>query len=107
MDHESMTGPELIEENQALRRRLQELEQERSEWKREEGGRDAVIRELRKSEELYRQLFENAHDQILFMDMDGVIRYVNFSTRNLAAPLDIIGLNIRDISTPEFRPKMR
>jgi two-component system sensor kinase FixL len=105
MDYESMTGPELIEENQALRRRLQELEQEKSEWKREEGRRDAVLRELRKSEELYRQLAENAHDQILFMDMDGVIRYVNSSTRNLAAPIDIIGLNIRDISTSEFCPK--
>ena len=105
MDYESMTEPELIEENHTLKRRLQELEQERSEWKREEGRRDAVIRELRKSEELYRQLFENAHDQILFMDMDGVIRYVNSSTRDLAGSLDIIGLNIRDISTPEFRQK--
>ena len=89
------TDKELVEEISLLKQRIQELEHSESELKR-------VQEVLRKSEEKYSQLSENANDAILSMDLDGIIQYVNRTASDLARPLDLIGLSMRDITSANF-----
>ncbi|MCE5265475.1 MAG: PAS domain S-box protein [Deltaproteobacteria bacterium] len=56
---------------------------------------------MQKSEEQYRQLVENAFDCILFMDLDGMIRFANRAALALASPVSLIGLRMRDILSPD------
>ena len=89
------TNKELVEEISLLKQRIQELEHSESELKR-------VQEVLRKSEEKYSQLSENANDAILSMDLDGIIRYANRAACDLASPLDLIGLSMQDITSANF-----
>ncbi|MBW2598958.1 MAG: HD-GYP domain-containing protein [Deltaproteobacteria bacterium] len=89
------TNKELVEEIFLLKQRIQGLEHSESELKR-------VQEVLRKSEEKYSQLSENANDAILSMDLDGIIRYANRAASDLASPLDLIGLSMQDITSANF-----
>lgn len=78
----------------SLRRRIGELEQAEAE-------REILLSTLQKSEEQYRQLVENAFDCIMFMDLDGIIRYANRAALDLASPLNLVGLPMRSFLSPD------
>ena len=85
----------------SLRQRVLELEQSEAESKKTEFQEKAALRELQKSEERYRQVVENANDYIMCMDLDGIIRYANRAVCDLAGPINLIGLRMRDIISPD------
>jgi PAS domain S-box-containing protein len=57
---------------------------------------------LRASEKAYRELFENAHDAIIFQDLDGKIAVTNAAALKLGdyAESELIGRNVREVLTP-------
>ena len=89
------TYQELLKDNFFLNQRIKELEHSESELKR-------VHEVLRKSEEKYSQLSENANDAILSLDLDGIIRYANRAASDLASPLNLLGLSMLDITSANF-----
>jgi PAS domain S-box-containing protein len=91
----------MMEKPAYLRRKIQELEQSEAERKTMTFQEKAVLRELQKSEERYRQVVENATDYIMCMDLDGIIRYANRAVCDLAGPINLIGLPARDIISPD------
>ncbi len=85
----------------SLRQRVRELEQSEAESKKTEFQEKAALEELQKSEERYRQVVENANDYIMCMDLDGIIRYANRAAGDLAGPINLIGLRMRDLISPD------
>lgn len=101
MTDPSATHQALTEELAALRRRIRELEQTEAERKIADTLREIPLNALRKSEEHYRQLVENAFDCIMFMDLDGIIRFANLAALDLASPLNLIGMPMRNLLSPD------
>ncbi|MDT4966449.1 MAG: hypothetical protein QOJ64_1186 [Acidobacteriota bacterium] len=64
---------------------------------------------LRKSEESYRDLFENAQDAIYVHDLNGTYISANRAAENLVgyARAEIIGKNIIDVIAPEYVEQIR
>jgi PAS domain S-box-containing protein len=101
MEDGSRINQALTQELASLRQRIRELEQAEAERKRAEPQKEVLLSKLQKSEEQYRQLVENAFDNILFMDLDGIIQYANRAALDLASPLNLIGLPVRDLLSPD------
>ena len=53
------------------------------------------------SENKYRRIVENAYDQIMCMDLDGIIQYANRAACDLAGPINLIGLPMRTVISPD------
>jgi PAS domain S-box-containing protein len=101
MEDASSTIRALTSELNSLRQRIGELERNEAERKKAEARKEILLSALQKSEEQYRQLVENAFDNILFMDLDGIIRYANRAALNLASPLNLVGLPVRNLLSPD------
>ncbi len=97
----SKTKQTLIEELASLRQRILELEQSEAERKKGKTQESTAFRELQESEEKYRQVVENAHDYIICMDLDGIIRYVNRAVYDLVGPINLIGLPAAVATSPD------
>ena len=97
----SKTEQAMMAKLASLRQRVLELEQSEAESKKKKFQEKAALRELRKSEERYRQVVENANDYIICMDLDGIIRYANRAVCDLAGPINLIGLRMRDFISPD------
>ena len=97
----SQKNQALTEELASLRRRIGELEQTEAARNDAEAQKEIGLSALQKSEEQYRQLVENAFDCILFMDLDGIIRFANRAALALAYPVNLVGLRMRDILSPD------
>jgi two-component system cell cycle sensor histidine kinase/response regulator CckA len=63
---------------------------------------------LRRSEERYRDLIENAHDMIYTHDLDGNYTSMNAAVEYIAGytPEDVLSMNIRDIIMPDELPRV-
>jgi PAS domain S-box-containing protein len=101
MQHAFKTNQALTEELESLRQRIRELERIEVELKKGETEQEILLGALQKSEEQYRQLVENAFDCILFMDLDGIIRFANHASLALASPVNLIGLSMREFLSPD------
>jgi PAS domain S-box-containing protein len=101
MKDSSKAKQALIEELASLRRRILELEQSDAEGKKTEIQKEATLNELQKSEEKYRHYLENAHDYIICMDLDGIIRYVNRAVSDLVGQINLIGLPVAVAASPD------
>ena len=97
MEESSKTERALIEELASLRQRILELEQSQAAKTIAELHKEAALNELRVSENKYRKIVENAYDQIMYMDLDGIIQYANRAACDLAGPLNLIGLPMRTV----------
>jgi PAS domain S-box-containing protein len=93
---------------QALTRELDSRRQKNREMERFETKktktftpRKSAFTELQNSERKYRQFVENAHDYIICMDMDGVIQYVNRAARDLSNPINLVGLPMSVVISPD------
>ena len=77
--------------------------------RRERERRRAVGEQLRLSEQLYRELFENAHDAIWVHDMAGKITMANKACAQVIgyAPEELIGMRARDFLSEEALSKAR
>jgi PAS domain S-box-containing protein len=71
--------------------------------------RKRAERELKKSEERYRDLFENANEIICTLDLDGNLTSVNRAGERVTgyAREEILGMNFRQITAPEFVERVR
>jgi PAS domain S-box-containing protein len=100
MEESSKTERALIEELASLRQRILELEKSQTAKKIAELHKEAALNELPVSENKYRKIVENAYDQIMYMDLDGIIQYANRAACDLAGPLNLIGLPMRTVIAP-------
>lgn len=68
-------------------------------------ARMSAERELRRSEERYRELFENANDIVYTHDLAGIITSVNLAGERVSGYSrdELIGTSIRDLVVPEQR----
>ena len=101
MDDASRTNQALTQEPASLRQKIGESEPNEAEVKKAETRKEILPSALQKSEEQYRQLVENPFDSILFMDLDGIIRYANRTALALASPLNLIGMPLRNLLSPD------
>ncbi|MFA5182845.1 MAG: PAS domain S-box protein [Syntrophales bacterium] len=107
MEEISGMNGELTAERSALKKKKREPMPAGSKGRKSGSLREASLIKLRKSEERYRQLTESAHDLILSMDLDGVIRYANRAAIDLAAPFSLIDLPMQDITPPNLLQRHR
>jgi diguanylate cyclase (GGDEF)-like protein/PAS domain S-box-containing protein len=63
--------------------------------------------DLRRSEERYRELFENAHDIVYTHDLDGAVTSMNLAGERVSGYSrdEIIGTHIQNLLVPEHREK--
>jgi diguanylate cyclase (GGDEF)-like protein/PAS domain S-box-containing protein len=64
--------------------------------------------ELRRREEWYRRLFEDANDLIFTRDLDGRITNVNHACESLTgySRAELLGMNVQELLIPEHRPRL-
>lgn len=88
-----------------VQQRTKELSKTNQQLLKEIQHRQKVEAELRKSEEEYRDLFENAYDVIWISDMKGNIQAVNSYFQKLMGYSgdEIIGTNLLNYVSPEHR----
>ncbi|MBU4444008.1 PAS domain S-box protein, partial [bacterium] len=94
-----------VELENMVKQRTMELNGSNVQLKEEVKFRKKAESEARKSEEEYRDLFENAYDVIWTSKLDGTILTINRFFRELLGYNinDIIGTNLIDYITPEHR----
>ncbi len=63
--------------------------------------------ELRRSEERYRELFENANDIVFTHDLNGIVTSMNLAGERVSGYSrdEIVGTAIRDLAVPEHRDR--
>src|SRR5262245_795945 len=73
-----------------------------------QGGPDRAAEELRESEARYRDLFENAHDIIYTLDLQGCITTLNKRAEETFGftRAECLGRNVAEMVPPEFMPRM-
>jgi len=59
---------------------------------------------LRRSEDMYRNLAETAHDIIVTVNLDGIVTYGNRACAELCGGMDVAGTAMRDLIPPETVP---
>jgi PAS domain S-box-containing protein len=59
---------------------------------------------LRRSEDMYRNLAETAHDVIITIDLDGIVTYNNRACTEVCGGMSVVGMAMKDLIPPETVP---